>query len=143
MLPALAASTAELPADRPRYLMGVGDPVSVVEAVALGVDMFDCVQPTRLARHGTALTATGRLHMKGAALARDDAPVDSACACPVCARYSRAYLRHLFMVGEPSAARLLTLHNLSWMFALMAQIRAAVAAGTLGEIRKGLASAWP
>jgi queuine tRNA-ribosyltransferase len=143
MLPALDAATSTLPADRPRYLMGVGDPVSVVEAVARGVDMFDCVQPSRLGRHGTGLTSNGRLHMKGAALARDDSPIDAGCACPVCARYSRAYLRHLFMVGEPSAARLLTLHNLSWMQALMARIRAAVASGTLRDVRTELAATWP
>jgi queuine tRNA-ribosyltransferase len=143
MLPALAAATARLPTDRPRYLMGVGDPVSVVEAVALGVDMFDCVQPTRLGRHGTAFTHTGRLHMKVAALAQDDGPVDAGCGCPVCRRYSRAYLRHLFMVGEPSAARLLTLHNLAWMLALMDRIRAAVVSGTLREVRAELAATWP
>jgi queuine tRNA-ribosyltransferase len=105
--------------------------------------MFDCVQPSRLGRHGTGLTSNGRLHMKGAALARDDSPIDAGCACPVCARYSRAYLRHLFMVGEPSAARLLTLHNLSWMQALMARIRAAVASGTLRDVRTELAATWP
>jgi queuine tRNA-ribosyltransferase len=143
MLPALHATTSTLPADRPRYLMGVGDPVSVVEAVALGVDMFDCVQPSRLGRHGTGLTDHGRLHMKVAALARDAGPIDEGCPCSVCARYSRAYLRHLFMVSEPSAARLLTLHNLSWMLALMARIRAAVAAGTLSDVRTELAAAWP
>jgi queuine tRNA-ribosyltransferase len=143
MLLALEAATARLPVDRPRYLMGVGDPVSVVEAVASGVDMFDCVQPTRLARHGTALTNSGRLHMKVAAMARDDGPVDDTCGCRVCARYSRAYLRHLVMVGEPSVARLLTLHNLTWMLALMARIRSAIAAGTLRDIRKELAQTWP
>jgi queuine tRNA-ribosyltransferase len=123
--------------------MGVGDPVSVVEAVAVGVDMFDCVQPSRFGRHGTALTSTGRVHMKVAALARDDGAIDPECPCPVCARYSRGYLRHLFMVGEPSAARLLTLHNLSWMLALMARIRGAIAAGTLGDVRSELAATWP
>jgi queuine tRNA-ribosyltransferase len=111
--------------------------------VALGVDLFDCVQPTRLARHGTALTHAGRLRMKVATLAEDDGPVDPSCPCPVCGRYSRAYLRHLFVVGEPSAARLLTLHNLSWMLALMARIRVAIAAGGLGELMVRLAATWP
>ena len=109
MLPALAAAVAELPADRPRYLMGVGDPVSIVEAVALGVDMFDCVLPTRLGRHGTALTSGGKVQIRGAALARDLGPIDEGCSCRTCTLHSRAYLRHLFMVGEPSGPRLVDL----------------------------------
>ena len=88
MLPALAAALAELPADRPRYLMGVGDPASLVEAVALGVDQFDCVLQTRLGRHGTALTGGGRLHAQNARHARSDEPVDPDCGCEVCARHS-------------------------------------------------------
>ena len=89
MLPALAAALAHLPADRPRYLMGVGDPASLVEAVALGVDQFDCVMQTRLGRHGVALTGEGRLQLKNARHARSDEPVDASCSCPVCARHSR------------------------------------------------------
>jgi queuine tRNA-ribosyltransferase len=143
MLPALAAATTGLPADRPRYLMGVGDPVSVAEAVALGVDMFDCVLPTRLGRHGTALTGAGRLHLRGAALADDGGPLDAACPCPVCRRHSRAYLRHLFTVGEPGAGRLLTAHNLSWMMSLMKRLRGAVADGTLDVVRAELSAVWP
>jgi queuine tRNA-ribosyltransferase len=143
MLPALAAALAELPPDRPRYLMGVGDPVSMVEAVALGVDMFDCVLPTRLGRHGTALTAAGRLSIRGAALARDDGPLDPRCPCPVCSRFSRAYLRHLFTVGEPSAARLVTLHNLAWILDLMVETRSAVTAGTMAELCRRVAAVWP
>jgi queuine tRNA-ribosyltransferase len=143
MLLALAAALAEVPAERPRYLMGVGDPVSVVEAVALGVDMFDCVLPTRLARHGTALTSAGRLSVRAAAAARDERPVDETCGCEVCGRFSRAYLRHLFSVGEASAARLLTMHNLAWILGLMAQTRAAVSAGTLAVLRRQVAAVWP
>jgi queuine tRNA-ribosyltransferase len=143
MLPALAAATAGLPANRPRYLMGVGDPVSVAEAVALGVDMFDCVLPTRLGRHGTALTGAGRVHLRRAALASDDEPVDPGCSCPVCQRHSRAYLRHLFMVGEPGAGRLLTVHNLAWMMSLMNRLRDAVIDGTLDVVRAGLGAVWP
>ncbi len=109
MLPALAAALAELPVDQPRYLMGVGDPVSIVEAVALGVDMFDCVLPTRLGRHGTALTGAGKLQIRRADLARDLGPIDETCPCRTCALHSRSYLRHLFTVGEPSGPRLLTL----------------------------------
>ncbi len=142
MLPALAAALAELPSDRPRYLMGVGDPVSIVEAVALGVDMFDCVLPTRLGRHGTALTSTGKVQIRGAALAHDQGPIDQSCLCRTCQLHSRAYLRHLFMVAEPSGPRLLTWHNLAWQLRLMADIRAAVAAGRLTELRARLAVTW-
>ncbi len=142
MLEALAAVTPELPAGAPRYLMGVGDPVGMVEAIALGVDLFDCVLPTRLGRHGTALTAVGRLSVRTAAMARDDGPVDPACACVTCARHSRAYLRHLFQVGEPSAGRLLTLHNLAWTFALIDRIRQAISAGQLGSLRAEIATTW-
>ena len=142
MLPALAAALAELPADQPRYLMGVGDPVSIVEAVALGVDMFDCVLPTRLGRHGTALTNGGKLQIRGAALARDLGPIEESCRCRTCSLHSRAYLRHLFKVGEPLGPRLLTWHNLAWQLALMADVRAAVTAGRLGELRARLAGRW-
>jgi queuine tRNA-ribosyltransferase len=142
MLPALAAATGRLPPDRPRYLMGVGDPISVVEAIARGVDMFDCVLPTRLARHGTALTSQGRLRLRAARYATDDAPIDEDCPCAVCARWSRGYLRHLFTVGEPTAGRLLTLHNLAWLLALVDQARAAVIAGRLEELRSAVAATW-
>ena len=114
MLPALAAALAELPADRPRYLMGVGDPAAMVEAVSLGVDQFDCVMQTRLGRHGTALTGAGRLNVKRNEFALSDDPLDADCACSVCARHSRGYLRHLFKVGEPTASRLVSLHNVAW-----------------------------
>src|SRR5205085_248224 len=117
-LPAIAATTAVLPRDRPRYLMGVGDPLSLVEGVARGVDMFDCVLPTRLARHGTVLTSTGKVQIRNAAHARDEGPLDAACPCPTCARHSRAYLRHLQVVGEQTAARLLTVHNLAYLLGL-------------------------
>jgi queuine tRNA-ribosyltransferase len=143
MLPALAATLDALPADRPRYLMGVGDPVGIVEAVALGVDLFDCVLPTRLARHGTVLTTAGRLNLRNAANARDAGPLDPACPCPVCGRWSRGYLRHLLSVGEPTAARLLTLHNVAWLLALVGRVRAAVRAGTLAALRAEVAAAWP
>jgi queuine tRNA-ribosyltransferase len=142
MLPALAAATACLPADRPRYLMGVGDPISIIEAVTLGVDMFDCVLPTRLARHGTALTAGGRLGLKGARYARDDTPIDSTCGCPVCGRWSRAYLRHLFVVGELTGPRLVSLHNLWWLFDYVNRVRAAVVDGTLDAFRTRVSDAW-
>jgi queuine tRNA-ribosyltransferase len=142
MIRALEATTPELPTDRPRYLMGVGDPVGMVEAVARGVDMFDCVLPTRLARHGTALTSTGRYQVKNASNARSSDPLDDACACPTCQRYSRGYVRHLLQVGEPSAARLLTLHNLAWVFGLMARMRTAIANGTLAALRDEIVDIW-
>ncbi len=142
MLPAVAAATSLLPADRPRYLMGVGDPVSIVEAVALGVDLFDCVMPTRLARHGTAMTSAGRLSVKAARQAMDDRPLDEECPCPVCSRYSRGFLRHLLVVGEPTGGRLLTIHNLAWVSRLFETIRSAIAAGALAKVRKQVAAEW-
>jgi queuine tRNA-ribosyltransferase len=141
-LPAIAATVEHLPSDRPRYLMGVGDPVSIVEAVALGVDMFDCVLPTRLARHGTALTTAGRFQLKANRFSRQDGPVDADCTCAVCRRYSAGYLRHLLLVGEPTGGRLLTIHNLSWTLDLVGRIRHAVQDGTLGRMRKEVAEAW-
>ena len=142
MLPALAATTAVLPVDRPRYLMGVGDPVSLVEGVALGVDMFDCVLPTRLARHGTILTSAGRLNLRNARFADDPDPLEPGCTCRTCARWSRAYLRHLLMVNEPTVARLATIHNVHWLLRLMERTREAVVAGTLATVRADVAAAW-
>jgi queuine tRNA-ribosyltransferase len=142
MLPALAAALAELPADRPRYLMGVGDPIGLVEAVALGVDLFDCVLPTRIARHGSVLTSEGRLQIRNAAYARDAGPLDPACACEVCGRWSRAYLRHLLQVGEPTALRLLTWHNLAWTLALVRRAGAAVEAGEFPALQREIADLW-
>jgi queuine tRNA-ribosyltransferase len=142
MLPALAAAVAVLPEDRPRYLMGVGDPISIVEAIALGVDMMDCVLPTRLARHGTALTSEGRFQVKAARYARDDGPIDPTCPCAVCARWSRGYLRHLFVVGEPTAGRLLTIHNVAWLSALVTAARSAVLDGSLGALRDRVHATW-
>lgn len=142
LLEALAAVIAELPPDRPRYLMGVGDPVGLVEAVALGVDQFDCVLPTRLARHGTVLTSTGRFQLRNAAFARDEGPLDPNCACAVCGRWSRGYLRHLLSVGEPSGARLVTLHNLAWLLGFVRDIGQAVREGTLDGLRRATASTW-
>lgn len=143
MLPALAAVVPELPPDRPRYLMGVGDPASLVEAVALGVDQFDCVMQTRLGRHGVALTTRGRVGVKRAEFARSEDPVDPTCACEVCRRHPIGYLRHLFQVGEPTAMRLLSLHNVSWTLQLMDRMRAAIAEGRFAELRAEVLAAWP
>jgi queuine tRNA-ribosyltransferase len=142
MLPALAAALAHLPTDRPRYLMGVGDPASLVEAIALGVDQFDCVLQTRLGRHGVALTGSGRLQVKNARHARDDGPVDPTCSCATCTRHSIGYLRHLFQVGEPTAGRLLSWHNLAWTFALVERCRDAILAGRLEAVRSEIRAVW-
>jgi queuine tRNA-ribosyltransferase len=142
MLPALAAALSVLPDDRPRYLMGVGDPLGIIESVVLGVDLFDSVLPTRWARHGTVLTAGGRLNLRNLVHQRSDDPLDPACACPVCARYSRAYLRHLLLVGEPTCWRLVTLHNLWWTHDLVAQLRRAIGEGTLDATARRLAEPW-
>lgn len=142
MLPALAAALEHLPPDRPRYLMGVGDPASLVEAVALGVDQFDCVMQTRLGRHGTALTSGGRFQVKAARNAEVDEPLDPTCRCEVCARHSRGYLRHLLQVGEPTASRLLSIHNVAWTIDLMDQMRRAIIEGSFAELRRSILDVW-
>jgi queuine tRNA-ribosyltransferase len=142
MVPALAAATAGLPPDRPRYLMGVGDPAGIVEGVANGVDLFDCVLPTRLARHGTVLTSAGRLNLRNARYARDDGPLDEAWVGPLTQRYSRAYVRHLLQVHEMTAMRILTLRNLSWLFDLVARMRAAIVAGGFATFRGEVLDVW-
>ena len=142
MLEALAATLPHLPADRPRYLMGVGDPVGMLEAVALGVDQFDCVAPTRMARHGTVLTGQGRLNLRNARHAEDDSPLDAACACHTCGRWSRGYLRHLLLVAEPTAWRLLSIHNLAFVLGLMAQARTSIAEGSFDRLRSRTAAVW-
>lgn len=142
MLEALAATLPELPGDRPRYLMGVGDPVGLIEAIALGVDQFDCVGPTRMARHGSMLTSLGRLNLRNAAFARDEAPLDPGCRCSTCARWSRGYLRHLLMVREPTAWRLLSIHNLSYLQNLMLRARAAIGEGRLARLQAEMIDLW-
>jgi queuine tRNA-ribosyltransferase len=123
------AVTELLPEDKPRYLMGLGSPLELLEAVARGIDMFDCVMPTRNARNGTIFTRHGRMTLKAASYSQDFRPIDEDCGCPVCRRYNRAYLRHLFNVGEPSVLRLATLHNLFFISELMAGARTAIMAG--------------
>ncbi|MEL6890003.1 MAG: tRNA guanosine(34) transglycosylase Tgt [Actinomycetota bacterium] len=142
MLPALAAALEHLPTDRPRYLMGVGDPASLIEAVALGVDQFDCVMQTRLGRHGSALTSQGRFQVKALRNAESDEPLDADCPCEVCARHSRGYLRHLLQVGEPTASRLLSIHNVAWTLDLMARMRTAIADGSFESMRRDVVSVW-
>ena len=122
-----------LPADKPRYLMGVGTPDDLVRLVARGVDMFDCVMPTRNARNGTLFTSGGKISIKNARFIRDAGPLDPECDCAACARFSRAYLRHLFMAGEILALRLNTIHNLRFYQRRMEAIREAIRRGNLGE----------
>jgi queuine tRNA-ribosyltransferase len=125
----LEVTTRMLPREKPRYLMGVGAPEDLLEGVRLGVDMFDCVLPTRLARHGTAYTAEGKITVRNALYAADFSPLDARCSCYVCQNYSRAYIRHLIKAEEILAQRLLSYHNLYFLFQLMAGIRAALAKG--------------
>lgn len=142
MVESIAACIGEIPKDQPRYLMGVGDPASLVEAVALGVDQFDCVMQTRLGRHGTAMTSVGKVHIKNAKFADSDEPLDPACSCWVCTSHSCGYLRHLTQVGEPTAARLVSIHNVAWTISLMAQMREAIANQTFGALRKQILDVW-
>ncbi|WP_419920537.1 tRNA guanosine(34) transglycosylase Tgt [Candidatus Poriferisodalis sp.] len=141
MEPALRAATDVLPTDRPRYLMGVGDPARITDAIAVGVDMFDCVLPSRLARHGTALTPNGRINIRNARFARDDTPLDLAPERPG-GRFSRGYLRHLMSVNEPTAARILTLHNIAYVVGLVAEARAAITAGSFETFRRQVNEVW-
>ena len=134
---ALAGQTARrLPHDRPRYLMGVGTPEDIVECVARGIDMFDCVLPTRNARNGQLFTSRGRINIKNARYAEDDRPLDPECGCYTCRRHSKAYLRHLYMAGEMSSGALNTLHNLSFYLDTMRRIRDAIAFRTFETFRQ-------
>ncbi len=126
----LEACDAVIPADRPRYLMGVGYPEDLLEGVARGVDLFDCVAPTRFGRTGAAMTSTGRLNIKRAAHRTDPRPIEEGCACSTCRRFSRAYIRHLVAAEEVLGLRLLSLHNVHFLIALMRRAREAIRAGT-------------
>jgi queuine tRNA-ribosyltransferase len=126
-------ATALLPADRPRYLMGVGKPEQLADYVALGIDMMDCVLPTRAARHACLYTSEGRVMIKNARYAADTRPIDPQCSCSVCKRYTRAYLRHLFAAGEITASILATHHNIHFYLDIMRQIREAIEFGNLAK----------
>jgi queuine tRNA-ribosyltransferase len=125
-----------MPVDRPRYLMGVGTPEDLLEAVALGVDMFDCVLPTRNGRNGQAFTARGKLNIKNAQWVTDQRPLDESCSCSVCRRHSRAYLRHLYMSGEMLASILLTHHNLAFFLDTMRRVRQSIRSGKFTHFRR-------
>lgn len=124
-----------LPQEKPRYLMGLGMPEDIVEAVSMGVDLFDCVLPTRNARNGTLFTSHGKMVIKNAHYGEDESPVDKACECYTCRTFSRAYLRHLYQAGEILASRLLTLHNLHYYGWLMKQIREALGRGEFSDLK--------
>ena len=136
MYDVVADSAPQLPQDRPRYLMGAGTPVDLVEAVARGVDLFDCVLPTRNARNGQLFTSAGRLNIKQARFADDARPPDERCRCYTCRHHSRAYLRHLFVAREMSAATLNTLHNLHFYLDTMRRIQEAIKLGSLETLRQ-------
>ncbi len=131
----VAHTTPHLPIDRPRYLMGTGTPEDLVEAVARGIDLFDCVLPTRNARNGQLFTSEGRINIKNVRYAEDDRPVDPSCNCYTCRTHSRAYLRHLYATGEINAATLNTLHNLSFYLDTLSRIRDAIAFGRFESFR--------
>ena len=136
MYKVIAQTAPVLPDGQPRYLMGVGTPIDLIEAVASGVDMFDCVMPTRNARNGRLFTSQGPINIKNARHAEDDGPVDPACRCYTCRTFSRAYLRHLFMAGEMTAGALNTLHNLSFYLDTMGRVREAIVFGTFQKFRQ-------
>jgi queuine tRNA-ribosyltransferase len=133
-----AVVTELLPKDRPRYLMGVGRPEQIADYVSLGIDMMDCVLPTRAARHACIYTSEGRVLIKNARYAEDQRPLDPACACAVCKRYTRAYLRHLFHAGEITAAILATHHNVHFYLDIMRQIREAIGFGNLAKFSSAM-----
>jgi len=139
MLSTLETTEPHLPADRPRYLMGVGTPSDLVASVALGVDMFDCVMPTRSGRTAQAFTRTGALNLRNARHAEDAGPLDPDCGCPACRSYSRAYLHHLTKANEILGAMLLTRHNLTYYQDLMTELRGAIAAGGLASFAAAFA----
>ncbi len=131
-----------LPVGKPRYLMGVGSPAEIVQAVGRGVDMFDCVLPTRIARNSAAMTRGGRLNMKQAVYAVDRQPVQPDCSCYCCTNFSRAYIRHLCMAREILGATLLTMHNLHLLHELMVEMRAAILKGGFGAWQREFVHNW-
>jgi queuine tRNA-ribosyltransferase len=138
----LTLQTAILPRGRPRYLMGVGTPADLVEAIARGIDMFDCVLPTRIARNGSILTRGGRINLRNRRFIDDAGPLDEGCDCYTCARFTRAYLRHLFMAGEILGHRLASIHNLRILVRLVSEIRDAIGRGRLAGVMATLRDQW-
>jgi queuine tRNA-ribosyltransferase len=138
----LSLQTAILPRGRPRYLMGVGTPADLIEAIARGIDMFDCVLPTRIARNGSVLTQGGRINLRNHRFIEDQGPPDAGCDCYTCQRFSRAYLRHLFMAGEILGHRLASIHNLRMLVRLVQQLRSAIGSGKLAGALTTLRAQW-
>lgn len=136
MMAAVEAAEPFLPKEQPRYAMGLGTPPQMLEMIARGVDMFDCVLPTRLARNGTAFTSEGKINLKNAEFARDQGPIDASCTCPACRQFTRGYLRHLVKSEEILALRLLSLHNLHFYLHLVSNARVAIANGTFSTYRQ-------
>ncbi|HEX8201413.1 MAG TPA: tRNA guanosine(34) transglycosylase Tgt, partial [Isosphaeraceae bacterium] len=132
---ALEVTTHRLPSEKPRYLMGVGRPQDLLDAIATGIDLFDCVLPTRNGRNATCLTASGPVKLRNAAHRLDPRPVEPGCDCPACARFSRAYVRHLFLAGEMLGPILATIHNLAYLQRLLGRARQAIAAGRFVPFR--------
>ncbi len=139
----LEHTACQLPADRARYLMGVGTPLDIVTGIGLGVDMFDCVLPTRNARNGTLYTSVGKINIRGARYAEDDAPLDPACSCYTCRTFSRAYLRHLYVSKELLSFRLNSVHNLTYFLNLVRGARQAILDGRFAEYRAGIEDLYP
>jgi queuine tRNA-ribosyltransferase len=135
-------ATDLLPADKPRYFMGIGDPEGILEVIEAGIDMFDCVLPTRTARTGSALTRTGRLNLRNARFARDEAPLEEGCDCPACARFTRAYIRHLVNQNELLGLRLLSLHNLRFVVRLTDGARDAIERGEFASYKEEQGRQW-
>ena len=142
MLDGLDSCMGILPPDQPRYFMGLGDPIGIVESVARGVDMFDCVLPTRLARHGTVLTDAGRYNLTRAEWARSDEPLDPGWPGSPAARWSKGYLRHLLQTKEPTAARVITLHNVAWLLRFMDEMADEIRSGTFESFRRCVHEVW-
>ena len=142
MVEMIAASTARLPSEKPRYLMGVGLPEDILAAVEHGIDMLDCVIPTRCGRNGLAFTSQGRVKMRNLAHREDDGPLDPACDCPACTQFSRAYLRHLLVAGEVLGLTLMSLHNIRYFMRYMARMRQAIIDGCFREFRKEMKAVW-
>ncbi len=142
MMQAVEWSEPFLPNDKPRYAMGLGTPPQLLELIARGVDMFDCVLPTRLARNGTAFTAGGTLNLKNAEFSLQTGPIEEGCACPACREFSRGYIRHLLKSEEILGLRLITLHNLHFFLDLMTRARRALEAGTFGNLRRTFVSGY-
>ena len=142
MMRAVESVEPFLPPDRPRYAMGLGTPPQLLEMVARGIDMFDCVLPTRLARNGTAFTATGTVNLKNAEFALDKRPIEENCACPACRAFTRGYIRHLIKAEEILGLRLITLHNLHFYLNLMSRARTEIEGGTFNQFRKAFVAEY-